>query len=287
MKSIISAIEKNKVDYDSVIRESEFCINWYGDCRFSVIVPVRGRERFLPVLIDSFIKTGYKDYCITVVEHSDIPTHKVNCSGINYIHIPAKGKPFNKCLSFNIGVIASCCGDYYIFHDLDCLVQKSFFDNLISVIEKNDAELVQPFKDRRILFCTESLTNVIISGGVDVNELHLEYEGMLPSIPSHIGAPGGSMMVSRDLFFAVGGYDPELFWLYAPEDAFFLVKLLIFAELFTVQNSDIFHMWHPLTTHSNPDLKSQINIWKLFMSLPLENREAIVEHKRKLIEKYT
>lgn len=285
MRTIISAIEQGRVSYSSVIQECKFNINWDGETKYGIVIPVRGREQFLPLLLDSFKKTNHYSYTITVVEHSDTPIHEHTCArpDINYIHIPAHNKPFNKCLAMNIGVIASCPASYYIFHDLDCLVQRNFLENLDAFIDVNDAEAVQTFRKRRLLYCSQELTDRLLGFVTDVNDLDINSTGV--SVGNE-GAPGGSILVSSALFFAVGGFDPELFWTYAPEDDFFLHKLTTLSTFYSCHSNELYHMYHPSSVNTNPDLKRMVALNDKFKALSLQNKEDVIEYKRKLIEKY-
>ena len=285
MNTILRLIEQNRINYGTFINESVFNINWDGDCRYGVIIPVRGREGFLPVLLDSFRQTRYRDLCITVVEHSDTPTHRNTCAvpDVNYIHIPAKGAMFNKCLAMNMGVIASCLADYYIFHDLDCLVQQDFFKNL-DVIVDSGAEAIQTFKDTRPLYCEAMLTEKLLHGDIGVNELSIGMEGIFE--PKRRGAPGGSILTSRGLFFKVGGYDPELFSAYSPEDEFFWHKLLTYTTVHSCQANEVFHMHHPSFEYTNPNLKFLIALMKRFRELPIEEKKKIIEYKSQTLSQY-
>jgi len=288
MIELIRLIEVNRFDYGGIIRSSTLHANWGAGYRFNVVVPVRGRIDFLPTLLDSLKQTGYQDFFVTVVEHSDRPQHQRACVDpwVNYIHIPSGNTVFNKCLAFNVGVVATPPAKYYIFHDLDCLVQKDFFDNLDGIIERKNGEAIQTFNGRRVIFCDAELTARLVGRITNINELNLVSKGVLPINPNHIGAPGGSILASRELFFKVGGYDPELFWGYSPEDEFFYNKLQFYTTVYSCEKNEVYHMFHPLTFKSNPDIHRLIAVMKRFKELRHEDKKKVIEYKQMLIAEY-
>ena len=159
-----------------------------------------------------------------IVEHSELSFYITTCyqKQIDYVHIPCKkDEIFNKCLCHNIGVFVSKKSKYLVFHDLDCISQKSFFKNLFENINNTKCRAIQTFTDRRVLVCNEDITVKLLKRSIDINDLNKESADIEVSIS---GAPGGSVCVDYKLFFEIGGYDPELFVGYAPEDQFFGIK---------------------------------------------------------------
>ena len=104
--------------------------------------------------------------------------------------------------------------------------------------------------------------------------------------PKRRGAPGGSILTSRNLFFEVGGYDPEIFSAYSPEDEFFWYKLSTYTTIRSCQNNEIFHMYHPSTEYTNPHLKSLIALMKKFRELSRDDKIKIIEYKSQTLSRY-
>ena len=256
-----------KIDYKKVLCESIITHSGDKDSELSVIIPAYGRTEFLEPLIDSFRRAVVKSPVSVnffIVEHSEVQQHKRVALriGINHIWIPKNlNTPFNKCLAMNIGAIVSE-SDSYIFHDLDCLVQSNFFSDLYKNIDNKGSKAIQTFSDRRVLYLNAELTSKslmmeldidsLVEGGIDPE--HPSYNGVTP--PKIYGAPGGSIWIQKETFTEVGGYDPNIFFGYSPEDIFFWDKVSTITKMDTCTDPrvEIFHMMHPLTDGTNPHL---------------------------------
>jgi predicted glycosyltransferase involved in capsule biosynthesis len=223
---------------------------------------------------------------LTVVEHDNVARHYNTClmHGINYVWIQDEGA-FNKCLAFNIGVFVTPKSKWIICHDLDCLVQKNFYHGVLDNIEKKETSAVQSFNARRVLYCDHRLTPDLISGKVDVDNLNINSKGIY-TVKGE--APGGSITLSRRLFFAVGGYDPELFVGYSPEDRFFWHKISLYTKVGMCDDPvvEVFHLCHPSTVNTNPHLLDMVRIAKEFEALPVESKTSVIEYKFQLISRY-
>lgn len=286
-------IVNNKIDYQEVF-ENSISITYNNKEFFdvSVIIPVRNRENFLEPLYKSFIdavdKSGLKvDF--TVVEHSENPQHSKFCkkNKINYFWI--KSNPdelFNKCLAHNIGAIYSSKSKHLLFHDIDCLVQSDFFVRLLENIENKKARAIQNFTERRVLYLNQELTNRVIAGEFNVDDLSLKLDEV--NLPVFFGAPGGSITIERDLFFEIGGYDPELFLANSPEDAFFWEKVDSVDKMHISDepNIELYHMHHTPTWMNNPRIKEMEDINNKFKSLHIDEKKEVINFKSNLISDF-
>jgi predicted glycosyltransferase involved in capsule biosynthesis len=228
----------------------------------------------------------WADISITFVEHDSTLHHEDLCvsSGVSYIGIKCKeGEPFNKCLAHNIGAIMSCDSEWLLFHDVDCLVQEFFFRDLLVNSKLYWSEAFQAFARNRVLYCSEDLTKKLVGGVVSVDKLTIDSDGITVGAE---GAPGGSIFITRELFFFVGGYDPELFWGYSPEDKFFWTKVSICETITSCNNIEIFHLHHEFLGRTNPSLRDMKRTMKEFLGLSKQDRFAIIEYKRELIERW-
>lgn len=307
-KELIEYINAKKFDYKEIKNRNIFLIFdsdiFYNEASvegvsydINFIITVRGRLDFAEPMYKSFkearikspLKVGY-----TVVEHSDFPEHskfcKKNC--INYIWIkPEEEKLFNKCLAYNVGALFGPKSKYYIFHDIDCLVQSDFFLKLSENLSNKNCRAMQCFTGRRVLYINENFTPKVVSGEFPVDDLNINMpEVDLPRLNGKvmIGAPGGSILVERDLFFEVGGYDPELFLANSPEDAFFWEKIDTLDKMYISDNPEIelYHMYHPPTWMYNPYGKEMYIINEEFKKLSLEDKKEIIELKSKFISEF-
>ncbi len=254
--------------YIDLIDQEEYDIN--------VILPVRGRDEFVIPCIEHLKKSAENSgakICITLCEENDKPNHKEKASGlVNYIHIPSENKLMNKSLAHNCGFKYSNKAKYYLFHDIDILVQTSFFEKTILNLKEYSVGALQTFSNRRVLNLSKELTEAIIKlKKSDVDQLHQDSYGI--EIPQ-TGAPGGSIIISKDLFIEVGGYDPEFFYGYSPEDKFFWDKIEAIQPVeFPSIDVDLFHLHHEVMIHKNPKL------WEMHSLLDTFNYMSEIEKK--------
>lgn len=293
LEDILSLIEKNTIDYKQILDNNVSVI--YDSTELfdiSVIVPVRNREEFAETTFNACSiaakKSGLK-VSYTMVEHSDSPLHSKFCkkNKINYIWIKSeKEELFNKCLAQNIGAFFSSKSKYLLFHDIDCLMQSDFFINLFKNIQKKECRAIQNFIGRRVLYINPDLTKEILSKDFEVDNLSINLPQVTP--PNLIGAPGGSITIERELFFEIGGYDPELFLANSPEDSFLWEKIDALDKMHICDEPDIelYHMYHPPTWMNNPHMSAMETIDRTFKSLPIDKKRLIIESKSNMIKKY-
>lgn len=288
-----NTLEANKIDYNKLKEENIVIIQSPEDMfDIAFIIPVRGRVNFIKPMYNSFIKAVEKSglkISLTVSEHSTMPEHSHFCkkNKINYIWIKsADAQPFNKCLAMNMAAINTSKSKYVLFHDLDCLVQSDFFTKVIENIKNKDCRAIQCFHGRRVLYLNDELTNKTIEDTVDIDTFKIGNPGI--NLPYAIGAPGGSVMISRDLFFSVGGYDPELFYANAPEDIFFWNKINEIDSMEICDNPeiDIFHMSHPVTYNDNPKIQEMLILSKSFETAKPEQRKEFLELKKNILSPF-
>ncbi len=292
-KNISEVIKETDFDYKEIINSNVSVIN--NDLDFydiSVIIPVRGRNEFAQPMYDSFLAAKDKvnmNIAYTMVEHSENPQHSKFCkkNGINYIWIKSEPQEmFNKCLAQNMGAFFSVKSKYLLFHDIDCLMQSDFFVNLLKNIELKEARAIQNFTGRRVLYISPSLTAKVISKEFDIDNLNISLDDVSP--PSILGAPGGSITIERDLFFEIGGYDPELFLANSPEDAFFWEKIDTIDKMHICDSPEIelYHMHHPPTWMHNPYIREMEALYNSFKNLDIEGRKELIKLKSEKIQEF-
>jgi predicted glycosyltransferase involved in capsule biosynthesis len=215
---------------------------------------------------------------LTISEHSFNPEHSQFCkkNKINYIWIKSE-EPFNKCLAMNVAALYSSTAKYLLFHDIDCLMQKDFFINLMLNINSKNCKAIQCFHGRRVLYLDQEVTENVLSKKTCVDELAFGNKCISP--PQVFGAPGGSICIETNLFFEVGGYDPELFNSNAPEDVFFWNKVGELDEMQTCDspNIDLFHLNHPVTYYDNPRIQEMQHLNRSFFTATPEQKKEFIE----------
>jgi predicted glycosyltransferase involved in capsule biosynthesis len=291
MDELITTLLSNKIDYHFIKENAVFRIydNFTADINF--IIPVKNRVSFNKPLYKSFLEARANSdlkIVFTMVEVSDINEHQSFCEEnlINYVWVKTDDPFFNKCTAINVGALFTVKSNAFIFHDIDCLIQSDFFVKLHENIITKNAEAVQCFHGRRVLYLDEYLTNLIIDEEIKVDDFHLGYQGIW--LPPNIGAPGGSIYVTSNLFFEVGGFDGEFFQANAPEDAFFWDKVDTINKMYVADEPeiDIFHMNHPLTHNSNPFIINMLKIFNTFNTSDYNQKLRYIKLKSELINEY-
>jgi len=290
---IQNLLRNNQIDYNKLKNEFHryeiFDIDYHD---INVIIPVKGRVDFMNPMYQSFKNAKKKSnlkITYTVVEISDKNEHENFCikNKINYVWI--KTEPdvlFNKCLALNVGAMFTVSAEAFIFHDIDCLMQSDFFLNLEQNINNKNAKAIQCFQGRRVLYLNNILTEKVINDEIEVDALMINTHGV--SLPQNIGAPGGSIYTTKDLFFEVGGYDPELFQANAPEDIFYWEKILMLDTMHVCDKPpiELFHMSHPITYNSNPKILEMLTTYEIFKNDSYDNKLDLIKYKKSLINEY-
>lgn len=289
-QSIWNLLTNNHIDYsklkDNFLKHKIFD---EGHHDINVIIPVRGRTDFMNPMYQSFKKAFENSnlkITYTIVEISDKNEHENFCikNKINYVWIKTEPNVlFNKCLALNVGAMFTVSCDAFIFHDIDCLMQSDFFIKLEENINNKKAKAIQCFHGRRVLYLDSVLTEKVIDNEIDIDTFDITTNGI--SLPENIGAPGGSIYTTKDLFFDVGGYDPELFQANAPEDIFYWEKISMLDTMHICDNPpiDLFHMSHPITHTSNPRINEMLTIYDTFKNDDKQNKLELIMYKKNLI----
>lgn len=299
-ETLDNILDKKIIDYDHIRESRSFILNNRQDAFINFIIPVRGRSNFIqrtiesvkaaaaefekgPSLFGKYFSSGKVN--ITVCEHSESPEHQAICLklGVNYIWIES-GEKFNKCLAMNTAAFFTPKTEWLLFHDVDCIVRSDFFINVFKNIEKKKCEAIQTFSDRRVLYLDDSRTNQVLKRVVEIDKL-VEGPGITAGVP---GAPGGSVCVTRSLFFKIGGYDPYYFVSYAPEDIFFWRKAEVYGtfETCTTPRNEIYHLNHPRVKVDGSELMAMEMLKTSFEKLSLEKKIELLEKMKNNISKY-
>lgn len=293
MQGINAVLEKNKFNYESIVEKSDISLLDSKEYDMNVIIGFRGRKEFLEPLINSFKKAfnfytkkdNTKTFCLTFVEHSLSPDNKDFLRDkVNYLWTPGNtSEQYSRSFAYNFGVKYSNKSKYYILHDLDILVKENFFEEIFQNLK---SQCLQTYGKRRVLYMSPELTTQVLSGEVDINTLNENSQGI--SFPEIFGSKGGSILVERELYYQIGGFDPEIFWGYAPEDQLFWDKVqTILGEVDYADNPpvDIFHMWHPPTLHhSNQEYFPMERCFYEFRFMTKKQRMAFITEKQEIFK---
>lgn len=251
---------------------------------YKIIIPVCGRLDSAKVVAESLRAADRTNsFSICFSEISDDPLYADFCEKNNYDYLYSKNNHdmFNKSRAMNNAALAFKDCEWFLFHDVDCVVNSIFFSQLWINVKRKNAEAIQTFHGRRVLYANEELSASIKEGKVHFDILDINYPGI--SEPVNFGAPGGSIFIKRDLFFYVGGYDAEFFWGNSPEDAFFWNKVNMFSKMEIADDPaiDIFHLYHEPTESKNCHAHYMIDFYQEFQILPLAKKFSYVEKKKR------
>lgn len=296
MNEPYKTVEQNRINYAEILERSEVHLLDDQEYDLNIIIGFRGRYEFLEPAIRVFTEaigkhTEYvsdtklfKKICLTFVEHDTEPKSKDQLvDKVNYLYTPGNIlTSYSRSFAFNFGVKYGNKAKYYLLHDLDIIVKLDFFERL----EKNlnpEIQCIQPYSSRRVLYINPNWTQLFLDGNLDQNELVENIPWVSP--PEHAGSKGGSLLITGDLFAAVGGFDPEIFWDYAAEDQMFWDKVQDLVEHIHYADDphiDMLHMYHTPTCYSNPLESTMRAIWMAYKNLPIEQRLDFIKHKSEL-----
>jgi hypothetical protein len=303
-ENMIRLIKENRINYSKIISDPHFYKSITEETTdITMLIPVKDRISFLKPSVH-YIRESQKNgpYKIKLIyiENDSIPKFKEACEelGVDYVYIPIDKSQSNgffaKSLCYNIGFFIAPKTNWYIFHDLDILIDKDYFNKLSVYMGKNPS-WVQPYTKRRVRFLSDDITkNVCSNSFIDLSTLSDEEA----TVPCNSGSTGGSILVRNDMIEKVGGYDPELFFGYAPEDMFFWIKLeAIMKELGYVSTCfngggtyaddppiEVYHMAHLPTANTNPYYKPMISILESFYEYSYVDKFKIVVLKSEILK---
>lgn len=293
---------QTRIDYSQVINDSTIHMNedsTYSD--LNVIIPCANRDAYIRPTVKSIRESAAscgKKVTIYLVEHDIAMRGRRTCQsvGINYIYIPRhRGVTFNKCLCLNVGFLVAKPTNWSLFHDIDLIVPVNFFELLWKVIETTNKGWIQPFSKKSVCYLTNSATREILqTGEIPTSFRSIDY------VQGNAGAPGGSICINSSLFQDVGGYDPEVFYGYNPEDEFLWLKMEAFQEELTeknhvvhchfrgaeyMENVNLYHLYHPSSSSTQDRLQAMTvrRFIGTFCGLPHESQKDFIKKCRALL----
>ncbi len=215
----------------------------------SIILPVRGLDRFEPVqrVANTLIQMAGPDSEVLLCEHDVAPKYDRDWPrGIRHVFVPAKeGEAFNKSRAMNAGAMSARCS-VLLFHDLDMFPPP---DYLFQTLEKFSRgwNAVRPIRFLFLLDEMDSQKLMQTEGLPDLQKIENVKQNF----------PGLSMAILRDTYLKLGGHD-ERFVGWGGEDLEFLDRLQT-CRLYPGSFLPAIHLWHPPAEqkhnrHGNTDL---------------------------------
>lgn len=234
-------IKNTPIDYDGLIDQCKIHKSKFKN--FNVFIPVKDREHHMWTFLDVHHRLFEKftDWGVTIIlqENDDILFKKLvsyikenNIDYLSVVYLPHSSlsdilqNNMNRSLCYNIASkIIECT--WHINHDVDLVFTDNFILNAERKTRSENFKWLQPFRGSRVIYLNKEQSNTFVSAMKQ--GLNIEYTPPpLKNTPTEPGAPGGSILVNRESFKQMGGYDAELVWGYAPEDKLFWRKLEYF-----------------------------------------------------------
>ena len=303
MNILINTLKNRKYDYDYLYNHPKTIKILNNDkCDINVIIGVKGRKKYLDSTIKYLIKSINKyNVSITVVE-IDTESNNIDiCEkyGINYIFVPIDiintENLYSRALSFNIGYLFTLNSNYYLFHDCDILVDDNFFKILFENYINDNFKWLQTFTGKRLKMLGMTVSNHILDGDI------VDLKNVKDFIYAKPGAAGGSTLVKSEIFNEVGGFDPEIFYGYAPEDSLFFTKLCCLERkidnIISCHQCDnihyadnppieLYHINHPPTINENKFYAQMMYCHNTYWSFNYDDKLEYIKIKKDFLSKY-
>jgi hypothetical protein len=287
------------------VLDQKLCFN-KNDSRINVVIGVRGRQAYLHTTLRylqrSIEEAGLqKEITITICEHDIKPYYRYFCedNNLNYgfinLNTSNTENMYSRSLVFNSVVKNFPSTPWLLFHDCDLLVNCNFFTELLPMMERSQT-WIQPYAHKMVLNIKPEHTILLQQPKSHIINLDDE---LLPSVTQNLpGAVGGSILLRQNLFYNIGGYDDELFYGYAPEDALFWFKLECMFNVIQHHKSwychfggaeyadkiNMYHQWHSHESSLNDKLKSMAEKRDLFFNLSYREIQELIAFKANLFE---
>ena len=255
----------------------------------NIILPVMNREQHLLATIKALVRSlnevpGEKRSMVTITV-AELGTEKKNFETAKTFadyYLFVEESVFNKSYLMNKAA-EIFQAETYLFHDVDLLVESGFISSIVQTITDLYANydsnwVYQPVPDRKIFYVDEATTAQVFADNIAAKDLKTPpYAQSLSVQPTWFEGnypPGGSIVISRQLFHAVQGYDPTLYWGYSPEDKALLLSIqALGAKFFYPQHRGgesplVYHLFHENSGTSNDAYEHMVLVDKLLIASP-------------------
>lgn len=229
----------------------------------SFVIGHRGLDRLPHLLATLRTIAGQREArieCI-VVEQSSVPEIASRLpSWVQHVHtpLPSAGVPYNRSWAFNAGARLAR-GNVLILHDNDMLCPARYAAEALERSREGWA-----FLDlKRFLFYFDQTTT-----------RELFETGRIPSRrPENVlqNAQGGSIIATRDAFFALGGFD-ESFVGWGGEDNEFWERAETTNRVYAFGYLPFIHLWHPPQSRKQDPDAPAVRRYHELKTVPPEER---------------
>ena len=235
----------------------------------NIIIPVYGRKNHLKqsaqCLVDQVkVLEDPSRVMVTVVEMSPEAEHKDYCEKLSIDYLHMKSSVFNKSAAMNTAA-SSFPAETFVFFDVDLVTGKDWVLQCLNTVRElhsggDSCFVLQPIPERKIYYVDEIKTKEIFDGKSNIASLAHGDHYVQPEWYKGNFPPGGAVLVSANLLYAVQGYDPPFFWSYSPEDLMFSKRATRFStkKSFLAWNKnesmdiEVYHLHHENKENTNP-----------------------------------
>jgi len=242
-------------------------------CDLLLVIPIRNRDNILDVCLNftcTEIKKSHLNIKIVVVEHDIDAKSKTTAEKyeVEHLFIKSNGEIFNKCLCHNLGSLVYD-SKFIMFHDVDLVSPPNLFDSIFNNLGTHKA--IQCFNGRRVIYVNQDNSERF------KKDMDMEFLRNSQHRIGEPGAPGGSIMLERELYENIGGFDHIFFWGYSIEDGFFWKKMEVYGEVTTCSNPivEMYHLWHEPNHRTNPLLIRDHELYRVFNTF---NRDEKIKY---------
>lgn len=237
-----------------------------GAIEVTFIIGHRGLERLPHLLLTLQSIAAQRNVsleCI-VVEQSASPELKDHMpSWVRYIHtpLPYADMPYCRSWALNVGARLAT-GKLLVLHDNDMLVPQEYASHLVIIAE--DGYEVMNVK-RFVFYLSESHSVGVLSGQCAVSSDSPD------SVVQNLEA-GASLAITRDAYFAVGGFD-ESFVGWGGEDNEFWDRVQT-RRVWPYGSLPLIHLWHPAQPGKLDSTRSTATLFEARSRIPAADRIA-------------
>jgi len=307
MTDLYNILEQRRYDYDEIWSHEDTIRNLTDEDRdLNVIIGIKGRGEYFRATIRNLIRvidstTNYK-VKIIVVEQDETPHQLKFCSNlthVEYVYIPMSAcnteNQHSTSLMYNVGFLFAKKSHLYAFHCADTLVEWDFFNILNTYYFNKSFNWIQPYTKKKVVNLSNKTSGNYITGlGDNINPVTLTPEkGDFHITQNKSGAPGGCIIIPRELFIKVGGYEPELFYGYTVEDSFMWCKMEIVnseGEVDGIHSGmatyadnpklQLYHLHHPSAQNSNKDFDVMMTYLKRLFNWNHQSQLSYIDFRR-------
>jgi hypothetical protein len=235
------------------------------EVEISFIIGHRGLDRLPQLLLTIQTIASQRDAVVecVVVEQADKPEVRDELAGwVRYVHTrpPTSNMPYCRAWAFNVGA-RHARGAVLVLHDNDMLIPQDYAAQ--TLLRINEGYEVANLK-RFIFFLSQMHTTELLAGRTLVHRS--------PGSVMQNAQGGGSLGITRDGYFAIGGFD-ESFMGWGGEDNEFWER----AQTLRVWNYGylpLVHQWHQAQSEKVDASRYTASLYKYRSAISVKERIA-------------